>query len=118
MCRLVAEARPHYVFLENTAGIIRDKDYQGLLDKLIRLGYTCAFFVSIASRQGAAQTRARWLLLARRSRAKPFSIRRFAVEKLRQLFGQPIERKTVDCDHRRALATRWSQRKRCQHCTL
>ena len=105
VCRLVEEATPQYVFLENTPAIIRDNDYQGLLDRLLKLGYSCAFFVSTASQQGAAQTRARWFLLARRVDAAPLKIRTSAIEKLREFFVQSIDTKTAPRDNGRASAT-------------
>ncbi|HUY24213.1 MAG TPA: DNA (cytosine-5-)-methyltransferase, partial [Candidatus Saccharimonadales bacterium] len=70
--RLIREARPSAVMLENVRGFAADKFTayrRDLLDELERLGYRCDWRVLGASQFGVPQLRPRFVLIALRPRA-------------------------------------------------
>lgn len=86
--RLVDELDPTYVFLENTANILRDRNYGDLLRQIAGRGYRVAFVVHAASQAGAAHQRARWFLLAQKEGARGLRIPRAALGRLTSLFSK------------------------------
>ena len=74
--RLVKSLRPSYVFLENSPAIANDPRYRDFCELWLRLGYDLAWSFFTAQEVGAAITRRRWYMLARRRREpKPLNLR-------------------------------------------
>jgi DNA (cytosine-5)-methyltransferase 1 len=67
--RLVKEANPKFIFLENVPAI-RTRGLNAVIQSLAELGYDCRWTVLSAKEVGACHVRKRWFLLAHANGAK------------------------------------------------
>lgn len=64
MMRIVRDARPTHVFMENVAAIVQSEALETVLADLGDLGYACKWTTLYARDVGSPQLRRRWFLLA------------------------------------------------------
>lgn len=100
--RLVREARPSYVFCENTPAILKDPSYSDVLARFRRMGYRCAHMLVSASQVGAPHKRARWFLLCALPEAPPLRFCERRTRRLERHFRQRVTKKLVPRDANRA----------------
>jgi len=61
--RIIGEVRPHFIFLENVANVVKWA-LPTVLEDLSKMGYDAAWCVVAASQVGAPHKRSRWFLFA------------------------------------------------------
>lgn len=103
--RLVSEIQPKYVFLENTPLIVRDPNYQTMIQEFLKRGYRCAFIITSASQYGARHQRKRWFFLAIQPGSAPLKMRPLVLKKINAYYHQKIKVRLEDRQSAKATKT-------------